>query len=150
MIGYNEAKRWSNSEEFGKGSIEGIAGSKLQFSDRWCHGAYLGSWNTRKSYCSCDSSWLDGPWSSTRANHVYRAIYFRFCHFLVDAGQRRVFLCGLVWRTHLCTGHFDPIDNSMAHGLSLSMVGAYALDQSVVRCLDCPHLWCDRLPDEEV
>ena len=29
MIGYNEAKRWSkNPEEFGKGSIEGIAGSE--------------------------------------------------------------------------------------------------------------------------
>jgi len=29
MIGYSEAKRWSkNKEEFGKGSIEGIAGAE--------------------------------------------------------------------------------------------------------------------------
>ena len=29
MIGYSEARRWSkNKEEFGKGSIEGIAGAE--------------------------------------------------------------------------------------------------------------------------
>jgi putative tricarboxylic transport membrane protein len=30
LIGYSEAKRWSkNPEEFGKGSVEGIAGAEV-------------------------------------------------------------------------------------------------------------------------
>ena len=54
FMGYNEARRFSkHKEEFGNGSIEGVAGSDVDLRDsrRVCNG--------------CFNGWFDYPWSST-------------------------------------------------------------------------------------
>ena len=123
MIGYNEAKRWSKTpEEFGKGSIEGIAGSEAAN-------------NSATGGAMVPTLALGIPGSPTAAVILAGLMVHGLRPGPTMFTEQSTFVFAIFWsmllvnvffslwackaRTHLCTGHFDPIDNSMAHGLSL-------------------------------
>ena len=121
MIGYNEAKRWSrNPRLFGKGAIEGVAGSEAAN-------------NAATGGAMVPTLALGIPGSATAAvilaglmvhglqpgpEHVHRTGRFCLCDLLVDdAGEPAVLCRGPAGRQDLCPRNPDPGPGAVAGGL---------------------------------
>jgi putative tricarboxylic transport membrane protein len=136
MIGYNEAKRWSKTpEEFGKGSIEGIAGSEAA-NNSATGGAMVptlalgipGSPTAAVILAGLMVHGLrPGPTMFTEQSTFVFAIFWSM--LLVNV---LFFLVGLYGARIFARATLIPLTILWPTVFLFSMVGAYALDQSMI------------------
>ena len=136
MIGYNEAKRWSNTpEEFGKGSIEGIAGSEAA-NNSATGGAMVptlalgipGSPTAAVILAGLMVHGLrPGPTMFTEQSTFVFAIFWSM--LLVNV---LFFFVGLHGARIFARATLIPLTILWPMVFLFSMVGAYALDQSMI------------------
>ena len=136
MIGYNEAKRWSKTpEEFGKGSIEGIAGSEAA-NNSATGGAMVptlalgipGSPTAAVILAGLMVHGLrPGPTMFTEQSTFVFAIFWSM--LLVNV---LFFFVGLYGARIFARATLIPLTILWPMVFLFSMVGAYALDQSMI------------------
>ena len=136
MIGYNEAKRWSKTpEEFGKGSIEGIAGSEAA-NNSATGGAMVptlalgipGSPTAAVILAGLMVHGLrPGPTMFTEQSTFIFAIFWSM--LLVNV---LFFFVGLYGARIFARATLIPLTILWPMVFLFSMVGAYALDQSII------------------
>ena len=136
MIGYNEAKRWSKTpEEFGKGSIEGIAGSEAA-NNSATGGAMVptlalgipGSPTAAVILAGLMVHGLrPGPTMFTEQSTFVFAIFWSM--LLVNV---LFFFVGLYGARIFARATLIPLTILWPMVFLFSMVGAYALDQSII------------------
>ena len=136
MIGYNEAKRWSKTpEEFGKGSIEGIAGSEAA-NNSATGGAMVptlalgipGSPTAAVILAGLMVHGLrPGPTMFTEQSTFVFAIFWSM--LLVNV---LFFFVGLYGASIFARATLIPLTILWPMVFLFSMVGAYALDQSMI------------------
>ena len=136
MIGYNEAKRWSKTpEEFGKGSIEGIAGSEAA-NNSATGGAMVptlalgipGSPTAAVILAGVMVHGLrPGPTMFTEQSTFVFAIFWAMLLVTV-----LVFFVGLYGARIFARATLIPLTILWPMVFLFSMVGAYALDQSMI------------------
>ena len=136
MIGYNEAKRWSKTpEEFGKGSIEGIAGSEAA-NNSATGGAMVptlalgipGSPTAAVILAGLMVHGLrPGPTMFTELSAFVFAIFWSM--LLVNV---LFFFVGLYGARIFARATLIPLTILWPMVFLFSMVGAYALDQSII------------------
>ena len=136
MIGYNEAKRWSKTpEEFGKGSIEGIAGSEAA-NNSATGGAMVptlalgipGSPTAAVILAGLMVHGLrPGPTMFTEQSTFVFAIFWSM--LLVNV---LFFFVGLYGSRIFARATLIPLTILWPMVFLFSMVGAYALDQSII------------------
>ena len=136
MIGYNEAKRWSKTpEEFGKGSIEGIAGSEAA-NNSATGGAMVptlalgipGSPTAAVILAGLMVHGLrPGPTMFTEQSTFVFAIFWSM--LLVNVF---FFFVGLYGARIFARATLIPLTILWPMVFLFSMVGAYALDQSII------------------
>ena len=136
MIGYNEAKRWSKTpEEFGKGSIEGIAGSEAA-NNSATGGAMVptlalgipGSPTAAVILAGLMVHGLrPGPTKFTEQSTFVFAIFWSM--LLVNV---LFFFVGLYGARIFARATLIPLTILWPMVFLFSMVGAYALDQSII------------------
>ena len=136
MIGYNEAKRWSKTpEEFGKGSIEGIAGSEAA-NNSATGGAMvptlaLGIPGSPTAVVILAGLMVHGlrpgPTMFTEQSTFVFAIFWSM--LLVNV---LFFFVGLYGARIFARATLIPLTILWPMVFLFSMVGAYALDQSII------------------
>ena len=136
MIGYNEAKRWSKTpEEFGKGSVEGIAGSEAA-NNSATGGAMVptlalgipGSPTAAVILAGLMVHGLrPGPTMFTEQSTFVFAIFWSM--LLVNV---LFFFVGLYGARIFARATLIPLTILWPMVFLFSMVGAYALDQSII------------------
>ena len=136
MIGYNEAKRWSKTpEEFGKGSIEGIAGSEA--ANNSATGGAMGPTLALGIPGSPTAAVIlaglmvhglrPGPTMFTEQSTFVFAIFWSM--LLVNV---LFFFVGLYGARIFARATLIPLTILWPMVFLFSMVGAYALDQSMI------------------
>ena len=136
MIGYNEAKRWSETpEEFGKGSIEGIAGSEAANNSAtggaMVHTLALGIPGSPTAAVILAGLMVHGlrpgPTMFTEQSTFVFAIFWSM--LLVNV---LFFFIGLYGARIFARATLIPLTILWPMVFLFSIVGAYALDQSMI------------------